>query len=131
MRTIGFPIALAAHGYPLRSPYAVDVVLPYPIGAFVFTSGHIALLPSLALHFLIADTVSATLFYSFVVLIVSAVIVQARIVQFLIAASGLISVTYNLSCGLKPRCNRSVVLVFSDTLHQTSLHHNRMVKEWR
>lgn len=72
MRTIGFPISLAAFGTPLRNPLAAETMLMYPLGAFILPAGMVALRPSFALHAIIADTVVISLLFAFVLMLFAA-----------------------------------------------------------
>ncbi|MBI4907826.1 MAG: tetratricopeptide repeat protein [Acidobacteria bacterium] len=72
MRTIGFPISLAAFGVPLRNPLAAETMLMYPLGAFVLPAGMVALAPSFALQAMIADTVFVALVFAFVLMLFAA-----------------------------------------------------------
>jgi len=100
-RTVGFPITLAAYGYPLRSPIAMEMQLLYPLGTFVTAAGYIAWLPQIALPVIIADTMCQAAFYAIVVLIVCAVLVETTWARLLLAGTALIASSYNL-WGLSP-----------------------------
>ncbi len=96
LRTLGFPLSLAAHGFPLRSPIAVEMILAYPLGAFLMSAGWIAWLPALALPILLAGTMTHALFYAVSVLLIAGVVASSSTARILIAASSLISVSFNL-----------------------------------
>ncbi|MBI4903430.1 MAG: hypothetical protein HY820_07340 [Acidobacteria bacterium] len=101
-RTLGFPIALAAHGFPLRSPLADGMLLSYPLGAFLYPATMIAWVPSVPLPILLADVAAQAAFYSLTVLILVAVLFhhpRARAIAFLAAT---LSVSFNLFV-LNPR----------------------------
>ena len=72
MRTVGFPMSLAAFGVPLRNPLAVETFLMYPLGAFVLPAGIIALFPHAALAAIVADTVVITLLFVIVLMVFAA-----------------------------------------------------------
>jgi tetratricopeptide (TPR) repeat protein len=96
MRTIGFPVSIAAHGYPMRSPIAMETQLLYPLGIFVMAAGQIAWLPDIALPILIADTTWQAAFYAVTVLIVCGVLVETTGARLLLAATALLASSYNL-----------------------------------
>lgn len=96
LRTIGFPLTIAAHGYPMRSPQALDTILAYPLGAFTISAGGVALLPKFALPVILADVACGAAAYALVVLFAAAVLLSNRLMQWLVTLSGLISVSFNL-----------------------------------
>jgi hypothetical protein len=96
LRTIGNPLSLAAHGYPLRHPYAPDVLLAYPIGAFVFTAGHIAMFPKLVLPVVLGDSAVSAMFYGLMVYFTVSALARSSVVRCLGFASGIVSVSFNL-----------------------------------
>lgn len=106
VRTLGFPISLAAHGFPLRSPLAVGMQLSYPLGAFLFTAGQIAWLPHFALPILVADSFLAAAFYSVVILLVAGSLLSSSGGRMLLAAAASVSVSFNLwNLGLSTRAD--------------------------
>jgi tetratricopeptide (TPR) repeat protein len=96
LRTLGFPLALAAHGFPLRSPIAVEMALPYPLGAFVLSAGWVSWLPAAPLPVLLAGAMTQALFYGLTVLLVAGVLARSPLARLLLTASSLISVSMNL-----------------------------------
>jgi tetratricopeptide (TPR) repeat protein len=96
LRTIGNPLSLAAHGYPLRYPYAPDILSTYPVGACVFTAGHIAMFPKLVLPVVLGDTAVAAIFYGLLVYFTVSALARSSIVRGLGFASGIVSVSFNL-----------------------------------
>ncbi|MBL8215987.1 MAG: hypothetical protein JNK87_35015 [Bryobacterales bacterium] len=96
LRTIGFPLTIAAHGYPMRSPQALDTILAYPLGAFTVSAGGVALVPKFALQVILADVACGAAAYALVVLFAVAVLLSNRLMQWLVTLSGLISVSFNL-----------------------------------
>ena len=96
MRTVGFPLSLAAHGYPLMSPYAVDIRLAYPVGAFLFPASVMVLEPSLALPSIVMDSFAAGLFYGLVVVVASSFARGHGLLRLLASLSAILSVSYNL-----------------------------------
>lgn len=72
MRTIGFPLSLAALGFPLHNPFNAETLLMYPLGAFIYPTGMVAWLPRLALPIIVADTVVGALFYGMVMMLFAA-----------------------------------------------------------
>jgi len=89
MRTVGFPISLAAFGFPLRNPLAVETLLMYPLGAFIYPAGVVGLLPSLALQAIVADTVVATLYVGMVL---------AMFAAFVTRGGTALAALYSLTC---------------------------------
>ncbi len=96
LRTIGFPLTIAAHGYPMRSPQALGTILAYPLGAFTVSAGGVALLPRFALPIILADIACGAAAYALVVPFAAAALLQNRLMQWLVTLSGLISVSFNL-----------------------------------
>ncbi|MCC6392131.1 MAG: tetratricopeptide repeat protein [Bryobacterales bacterium] len=104
VRTLGFPISLAAYGFPLRSPLAVGMQLSYPLGAFLFTAGQIAWLPHLVLPILIADSFLQAAFYSTAILLIAGILLSSSSSRMLMAAAASVSVSFNLwNLGLSPQ----------------------------
>jgi hypothetical protein len=104
VRTLGFPISLAAHGFPLLSPLAVGMRLSYPLGAFLFTAGQIAWFPHLALPILIADSFLSAAFYAAAILLIAGSLLSSAGSRLLLAAAASVSVSFNLwNLGLSPR----------------------------
>ncbi|MBL8232743.1 MAG: tetratricopeptide repeat protein [Bryobacterales bacterium] len=101
VRTLGGPIVLAAQGYPLRSPIAVEMQWPYPAASFIYPGGMIAWMPGRALPFLVADTMLQTLFYGLAVILI-APSVTGGVGGLLLCGTALISGAFNLwHLGLK------------------------------
>ncbi|MFN7934181.1 MAG: tetratricopeptide repeat protein [Bryobacteraceae bacterium] len=96
VRTIGFPLALAAEGFPLRSPIAMEMLLPYAVAPFTWSAAAIAWLPAIALPFLLADVVAQTLFYGFTVLLLACAFVTAPAARLLLAATAFFGASINL-----------------------------------
>ncbi|MCZ2148691.1 MAG: tetratricopeptide repeat protein [Bryobacterales bacterium] len=104
VRTLGFPISLAAYGFPLRSPLAAGMQLSYPLGAFLFTAGQIAWLPHLALPILVADSFLQAAFYSTAILLIAGILLSSSRGRMLLAAAASVSVSFNLwNLGLTSR----------------------------
>ncbi|MCC6364388.1 MAG: tetratricopeptide repeat protein [Bryobacterales bacterium] len=104
VRTLGFPISLAAYGFPLLSPLAVGMQLSYPLGAFLFPAGQIAWFPHFALPILIADSFLSAAFYSTVILLVAGSVLSSSWSRMLLAAAASVSVSFNLwNLGLSPQ----------------------------
>ncbi|MBL8232370.1 MAG: tetratricopeptide repeat protein [Bryobacterales bacterium] len=96
VRTLGIPISLAAHGFPMLFPFSTATIDSYPLAAFLFSAAHIAWLPSKVLPILIADSMAATLFYGLVALVGAVFVTPSYVARFLTAASAVFSVSYNL-----------------------------------
>jgi tetratricopeptide (TPR) repeat protein len=96
LRTLGGPISLAAHGFPLRSPIAVEMRWPYPAASFVYPAGMIWWAPGRALAILIADTMVQTLFYTLAVLVLAPSAAGAGVGSFLFCATAFLSGSFNL-----------------------------------
>ncbi|MCS7024324.1 MAG: hypothetical protein NZV14_05950 [Bryobacteraceae bacterium] len=102
LRTLGGPLSLAAHGYPLRSPIAVEMGWPYPAGSFIYAASLIAWAPAQALPVLVADTVVQVLFYGLAVLVLAPSFASG-LGSFLLCGTALISASFNLwHLGLNP-----------------------------
>jgi len=96
VRTIGFPLALAAEGFPLRSPIAMEMELPYATAPFAWAAGWIAWVPGQALALLLADVAAQTLFYGFVVLLLGSAFVPSLTARLLLAATAFFGSSINL-----------------------------------
>jgi tetratricopeptide (TPR) repeat protein len=102
LRVVGFPISLAAFGYPLHHPASPDATLAYPLGPFQFAAGVIALWPRLALPAAIADSVTTAVLYGCVIMLAAAWLTgrnrngKINLPALLLALSCTFSATYNL-----------------------------------
>ncbi|MBL8176717.1 MAG: tetratricopeptide repeat protein [Bryobacterales bacterium] len=96
VRTIGFPLALAADGFPLRSPIAMQMELPYATAPFAWASGWMAWLPDIALPILLADVAAQTLFYGLTVLLAACAFVPVLPARVLLAATAFFGSSINL-----------------------------------
>jgi tetratricopeptide (TPR) repeat protein len=96
LRTLGGPIALAAHGFPLRSPIAVEMQWPYPAASFIYPAGMIAWAPGSALAILVADTMVQTLFYGLAVVVLAPSAAGAGVGSILFCATAFLSGSFNL-----------------------------------
>lgn len=95
VRTVGFPISLAAHGYPLRSPIAAEMVLAYPLGAFIAAAGWIAWIPAQALPILLGDVFLQALFYGLALAITACASVRTNVGRLMVMTIGLIGFSLN------------------------------------
>lgn len=97
-RTIGFPLSLAAFGYPLHSPLSADSTLAYPLGPFQFAAGVMAAWPHLVLPAAVADTTVTALYYATVMVMAAAWLAGSdRLLNLLFSATCTVSVSLELN----------------------------------
>jgi hypothetical protein len=107
MRTLGIPLSLAAHGFPVRFPVATETIDSYPLAAFVYGGAQIAWLRTMPLAVLVADSVAATAFYGLVTLFVVTAGASSAPARLLAVLSAVFSVSFNL-WNLSPSRNNPI-----------------------